>query len=141
MEPDPPRAHHVGVTVADLDRAVAFYSELLGLAVVERFAVDGEAFATGVGVEGASAEFVHLDAGDTRVELVTYEPEGDAVGPRTVNQPGASHLGLAAPDLDAFYESLPDDVPTESPPRTTASGTRILFLRDPEGNLVEVLED
>jgi catechol 2,3-dioxygenase-like lactoylglutathione lyase family enzyme len=135
-------AHHVGLTVERLDRAVDFYCDVLGLDVVSRFSVGGEAFATGVGVDGASAEFAHLDAGDVRVELVSYDPEGDRVADSavTVNQPGAAHVALSTADLDAFYESLPDDVETQSPPQRTESGTRILFLRDPEGNLVEVLE-
>jgi catechol 2,3-dioxygenase-like lactoylglutathione lyase family enzyme len=134
------RAHHVGLTVSDLDRAVDFYRDALGLPVENRFSVDGEAFATAVGVDGASADFAHLDADGARVELVEYDPEGDALDDAAVNQPGASHVGLSTADLDAFYESLPDDVETQSAPQRTSSGTRILFLRDPEGNLVEVLE-
>jgi catechol 2,3-dioxygenase-like lactoylglutathione lyase family enzyme len=134
------RAHHVGVTVADLDRAVDFYRTVLGLSLLDRFTVDGEAFATGVGVDGASAEFVHLDADGVRIELVAYDPEGEAVHSDTVNRPGTAHLGFAVEDVDAVYESLPDEVETVSAPRTTASGTRILFVRDPEGNLVELLE-
>ncbi|WP_136589369.1 VOC family protein [Salinigranum halophilum] len=133
-------AHHVGVTVANLDRVVDFYREVLGLDVLARFSVDGEAFATGVGVDGASAEFAHLDAGGARIELVSYDPEGDSCDEQVVNQPGAVHVGLSTADLDAFYESLPDHVETQSPPQRTASGTKICFLRDPEGNLVEVLE-
>jgi catechol 2,3-dioxygenase-like lactoylglutathione lyase family enzyme len=133
-------AHHVGVTVSDLDRAVDFYRDVFGLDVVARFSVDGEAFATGVGVDGASADFAHLDADGVRLELVSYDPEGAVVGETTVNQPGAAHVGLAVDDLDTFYESLPDGVETQSPPQRTASGTKILFVRDPEGNLVELLE-
>ncbi|WP_380674383.1 VOC family protein [Salinigranum sp. GCM10025319] len=134
------RAHHVGLTVSDLDRAVDFYRDTFDLAVVDRFSVEGEAFATGVGVEGASADFAHLDAGGARVELVEYDPEGAAVESGDVNRPGTAHLGLAVDDLDAFYESLSDEVETTSPPQRTASGTEILFVHDPEGNLVEVLE-
>lgn len=133
------RGHHVGVTVSDLDRAVDFYRDVLGLPVLDRFSVDGEAFSTGVGVDGASADFAHLDAGGVRVELVAYEPEGDVIESGAVNRPGAAHLGFEVEDLDAVYESLPDDVETLSAPQTTASGTTILFLRDPEGNLVELL--
>jgi catechol 2,3-dioxygenase-like lactoylglutathione lyase family enzyme len=140
LDMEPLRAHHTGVTVRDLDRAVVFYRDTLGLPVVDRFSVDGEAFSAAVGVDGASADFAHLDAGDVRVELVAYEPEGAAVGPQTVNEPGTAHLGFSTPDLDAFYASLSDGVETHGPPRRTASGTRILFVRDPEGNLVEVLE-
>ncbi|WP_136718176.1 VOC family protein [Halorientalis salina] len=133
-------AHHVGITVSDLDRAVEFYSEGLGLDVLARFSIGGEAFATGVGVDGASADFAHLDADGARVELVEYDPEGDDDTGGDVNQPGAKHLGLAVDDVDAFYENLPEDAETISEPQTTESGTRILFVRDPEGNLVEILD-
>ncbi|WP_435176447.1 VOC family protein [Halorussus sp. AFM4] len=133
-------AHHFGVTVTDLDRAVEFYRDVLGLDVLNRFSVSGEAFSTGVDVEGAIGNFAHLDAGSARVELVEYDPAGENRDTERVNQPGAKHLGIAVDDLDGFYEKLPSDVETLSEPQTTASGTRILFLRDPEGNLVEVLE-
>lgn len=75
-----------------------------------------------------------------RVELIEYEPVGDDRRGGEVNDPGATHLGLSTDDLDAFYAGLPADVETISEPQTTASGTRICFFRDPDGNLVEVLE-
>lgn len=134
------RAHHVGVTVADLERAVEFYRGTLGLEVLDRFTVSGEPFADGVGVEGATGDFVHLDGGGARIELIEYDPEGRAQDAASVNQPGAKHVGLAVPDIDGFYEDLPGAVETLSEPRTTESGTRILFLRDPEDNLVEIIE-
>jgi catechol 2,3-dioxygenase-like lactoylglutathione lyase family enzyme len=133
-------AHHFGITVSDLDRAVEFYRDVFGLDVLSRFSVTGEAFSTGVGVDGATGNFAHLDAGGARVELVEYDPEADERAAAHVNQPGATHLGLSVDDLDAFYETLGDDVETLSEPQTTESGTRILFVRDPEANLVEVLE-
>jgi len=135
-----PTAHHVGVTVADLDRAVDFYAETFDLDVVAEFSVGGDAFAEAVAVEGASAEFAHLDAGDAIVELVAYEPTAEAGADPELNRPGATHLGLTVDDVEAFYEDLPDDVETLSPPRTTSSGTTILFVKDPEGNLIEVLD-
>lgn len=135
-----PTAHHYGITVSDLDRTVAFYRDVLGLDVVAEFTVGGEPFATGVGVPDAGAEFVHLDAGDARIELVRYDPEAEARADGSLNEPGATHVGLAVADLDAVYEEIPDEVDTLSEPQTTESGTRILFVRDPEGNLVELLE-
>ncbi|VTT87429.1 Glyoxalase family protein [Halorubrum sp. DM2] len=135
-----PTAHHVGVTVADLDRAVDFYTETFDLDVVAEFSVGGDAFAEAVAVEGASAEFAHLDAGDVVVELVAYEPTGEGSTDPELNRPGATHLGLGVDDVEAFYEDLADDVETLSPPRTTSSGTTICFVSDPEGNLIEVLD-
>lgn len=137
---DTPTAHHVGITVSDLDRAVAFYRDVLGLDVRGRFTVSGEAFATGVDVPDATGSFAHLDAGGVRVELVEYDPEGDDHAGTALNQPGTSHLGLAVDDVDAFHDDLPGDVETLSEPQTTETGTRILFVRDPEGNLVEIID-
>ncbi|WP_227356488.1 VOC family protein [Haladaptatus salinisoli] len=134
------RAHHFGVTVTELDRAVEFYREILGLAVIDRFTVAGSSFSKAVGVDGATGRFAHLDAGGARVELVEYDPEGANRTASAVNQPGATHLGLETDDVDAVYESLPEDVETLSEPQTTESGSRILFLRDPEANLVELIE-
>ncbi|TYL36007.1 lactoylglutathione lyase [Natronococcus pandeyae] len=133
-------AHHVGITVSDLEKTLAFYRDTLGLSVVDRFEVGGDAFADAVDVDGASARFAHLEAGDIRLELVAYEPAEPARPAPDLNEPGAAHVGLAVDDLEAVYASLPDDVPTISEPRTTESGTSICFLRDPEGNLVELLE-
>ncbi len=133
-------AHHVGITVSDLDSAVAFYRDTLGLSLADRFEVSGEAFSTAVGVEHATGRFAHLDGGDVRIELVEYDPEGDTRSNATLDQPGATHLGLSVDDVDAVVADLPSDVETLSDPQTTSSGTRIVFLRDPEGNLVELLE-
>jgi len=135
-----PSAHHFGVTVTDLDRSIEFYRDVLGLDVLSRFSASGEEFATGVGVEEAAGTFAHLDAGTARVELVEYEPEGDDATGAAINQVGAKHLGLEVDDLDATYENLPDDVETLSEPQTTESGTRILFVQDPDNNLIELLE-
>ncbi|WP_226480268.1 VOC family protein [Natrinema amylolyticum] len=133
-------AHHVGITVADLEETLAFYRDVLDLSVIDRFSVGGEAFADAVGVADASADFAHLEANGTRIELVEYDPEARGSPAAGLNQPGASHVGLSVDDLETFAENLPEDVPTISEPRTTESGTTIMFLRDPEGNLIEVLE-
>ena len=134
------QADHYAVTVSDLDRAVEFYRDTLGLDVVDEFSVSGEGFASAVGVEGATGSFVHLDAGGTRVELVEYDPQGEPSAADSLDRPGATHLGFTVPDLDAFHDDLPEAVDTLSSPRTTDSGARILFVRDPEGALIEVLE-
>jgi catechol 2,3-dioxygenase-like lactoylglutathione lyase family enzyme len=135
-----PPAHHVGFTVSDLDRAVDFYTDVFDLPVLAEFSVSGEEFAAGVDVPEATGNFAHLDADGIRLELVEYDPEGDAAYADRMNQPGAKHLGLEVENLDDFYQALPEQVATLSEPQTTESGTRICFVQDPEGNLVEVLE-
>ncbi|ADQ68967.1 lactoylglutathione lyase-like lyase [Halogeometricum borinquense DSM 11551] len=134
------RAHHVGITVSDLENAVEFYQETLDLTLLDRFTVSGENFSTAVGVDGATGQFAHLEADGVRVELIEYEPEGASRGEASINRPGTAHLGLTVEDIDSFYESLPNSVESVSRPQTTDTGSRILFVRDPEGNLIELLE-
>ncbi|MDJ1430529.1 VOC family protein [Halostagnicola sp. A-GB9-2] len=134
--------HHVGITVRDLETVRSFYSNVLGLSVVDTFDVSGTAFEDAVDVSDAAGSFAHLesDDGDVRIELIEYEPEARASRAESINQPGATHVGFAVDDLETFAETIPADVETLSEPKTTASGTTIMFLRDPEGNLVEILE-
>lgn len=132
--------HHVGFTVSDLETTVEFYRDVLGLEVLDRFEVSGQAFETVTGLEGASGRFAHLDAGDVRLELVEYEPAGEPLEDSDLNQRGAAHVGLTVDDLESVSAGLPDEVETLSDPQTTASGTTLCFIRDPEGNLVELLE-
>ena len=135
-----PTAHHVGLTVSDIERAIAFYTDLFDCTVESRFTVDGEAFETVVGVDGAAGSFAHLDAGGTRLELVAYEPAGEPTPSAELVQPGAAHVAFEVADVDAFVNDLPDGVAPLSDPQTTASGTRLVFLRDPAGNRIELLE-
>ncbi|ELY97481.1 glyoxalase/bleomycin resistance protein/dioxygenase [Natrialba chahannaoensis JCM 10990] len=138
-----PDAHHVGITVDDLDTVLPFYRDTLGLTVVDEFSVAGDALATAIDVADASGTFVHLEGEHghgSHIELVSFEPAARDASAAGLNQPGATHIGLQVDDLDSFYAKLDDEVTTLSEPRTTESGTTILFLRDPEGNLVEVLE-
>ena len=79
-------------------------------------------------------------AGGARLELVEYDPKGEPAAGAELNQPGATHLGLEVDDLDSVYDSLPEGCETIAEPQTTESGTRICFLRDPDGTLVELLE-
>lgn len=133
------RTHHVGIVVSDLDEAVSFYRDALGLSVADEFTLD-DGIGTAIDVDGATGEFVHLDGGGTRVELIEYDPAGDDCTPDAVNQLGAKHVGFAVDDIDEFYEDLPDDVEPISEPQPVEIGTSILFFRDPEGNFVEVVE-
>ncbi len=135
-----PTAHHVGLTVSDLEPAVEFYQSVFDCAVLAEFSVAGDAFETGVGIDDASARFAHLDLGALRLELVAYEPEGVDRPAADLNDSGATHLGVEVDDIDDFYRSLDDDVETISEPQTTDTGTKICFLRDPDDHLVEVLE-
>lgn len=132
--------HHHGISVADLDRSLAFYRDALGFELLDRYTLSDEGLSAAVGAE-VTGEFAQLDGRGARIELVEYDA-GAAVETRAVYDTGATHLGIEVADVDAAVEALPGDVDVDvvGGPRTTGSGTRICFLRDPDGTLVELLE-
>jgi catechol 2,3-dioxygenase-like lactoylglutathione lyase family enzyme len=142
-----PTVHHHGISVTDLDRAVEFYRDVLGLELLDQYTLSDDALSTAIGSEQITGHFAQLGGETARVELIEYESEEEENGTSTsdthgrdVYDTGAKHLGLRTDDIESVYADLPDDVETISEPQTTGSGTRICFLRDPDGNAVELLE-
>ncbi len=145
-----PRAlHHTGYTVSDLERSVAFYEGLLGLEVIARQEKQGGYLAAIVGYPDAHVRMAHLRVpGATGVlELFEYlAPDGaqpDRIEPRDV---GTAHLCLVVDDLPAAYRRLTEaGVDTfVSPPIEVDTGINTggygLYLRDPDGILVEIFQ-
>jgi methylmalonyl-CoA/ethylmalonyl-CoA epimerase len=115
---DRPRIAHVGIAVADLESALAFYRDVLGLVPHQPEMVDG-------------ATIVALSFGDAEVELLA-PVEGDSpIGKFLARRgPGIHHICYRVPDLDAALEAcrkagyrLVDEVP-----RKGAAGRRIAFV-------------
>jgi methylmalonyl-CoA/ethylmalonyl-CoA epimerase len=130
--PDRPRIAHVGVAVTDLDAALTFYRDVLGLTPHPTEEADG-------------AAIVSLPFGESEVELLaplrTDSPIARFLERRG---PGIHHICYRVPDLDAALAScrtagyrLIDDVP-----RTGASGRRIAFVhpKATAGILLELTE-
>ncbi len=129
---DRPRIAHVGVAVSDLDSALAFYRDVLGLAPHPRETADG-------------AEIVSLPFGDAAVELLTSSDPASPIGKFLARRgPGIHHICYRVPDLDAALAAcraagyrLVDETP-----RTGAGGRRIAFVHPTAtaGVLLELTE-
>jgi catechol 2,3-dioxygenase-like lactoylglutathione lyase family enzyme len=122
--------HHVALTTRHFERLRAFYAETLGLPVVGGF---------------AGHNIVFLVAGNTVIELI--EDMGVATSTDKETKTGGwDHLALEVADVDAAYDELASRgvsfaVPPEDFPPAPATPTmRIAFLRDPDGNLVELVQ-
>jgi catechol 2,3-dioxygenase-like lactoylglutathione lyase family enzyme len=103
--------HHVGLTVSDLDRSLAFWRDALGMEVVMAQVREGGYLEAIVGEPGAHVRMAQLTFPDTttpRVELFQYlVPIGGAHRSRPADV-GFAHVCLACPDLDALLERDPD---------------------------------
>jgi methylmalonyl-CoA/ethylmalonyl-CoA epimerase len=127
-----PRIAHIGVAVTDLDAALAFYRDVLGLVPHPPETADG-------------ATIVSLPFGESEVELLTPQHSDSPVA-RFLDKrgPGIHHICYRVADLDAAIErcrqagyQLVDQVP-----RRGAAGRRIAFIHPKAtgGILLELTE-
>jgi lactoylglutathione lyase len=139
---------HAGVTVASLDRSLAFYEGLLGLDVVAISLLESAEIEAVVGHPGARLRIADmaLPAGGV-LELIQYEvPDHEPVAARHT-QAGTSHIALAVADvrelharLVAAQADLISTGPVEISGGGEFAGVVVLYLRDPDGNVIELIE-
>ena len=141
------RPHHMGIQVADLDRSLAFYRDILGFEVVFRWNPQADYIRTMTGYPGADIHAAILrlpgDA-DVFLEILEYRDVDRApVDTRTAN-PGTAHIAFFVDDCQALYEDLrARGVPSVSPPVTPTigpnQGGRAVYMIDPDGIRVEFI--
>ncbi len=121
---------HIVLPVADLDAALAFYRDLLGLEVVVRLHPDDSgpdgSIAAGLNIAGM------LLPGGTMLELVEGMQE-----PRA----GSTVVALNVADVKAAQlEVETAGVTPAMPPTEVTPGITMMFLTDPDGRTVELVE-
>jgi methylmalonyl-CoA epimerase len=130
--PDRPRIAHVGIAVPDLETALAFYRDVLGIEPHPPEIIDG-------------ATILALPFGESEIELLAPTDAESPVGRFLAKRgPGIHHICYRVPDLDAAIRAcrkagyrLIDEVP-----RTGAAGRRIAFVhpKSTAGILLELTD-
>lgn len=136
---------HFGIVVRDLERALEFYCGKLGFAVSRRMEESGAFLDTVLAAPGTKVTTVKLGAGEgaALIELLQFDvPKPENGGEPSLFRTGATHFALTVTDLDALHESLAACGTTFlSKPRRSPDGLALVaFCRDPEGNLIELVE-
>ncbi|MCU1353776.1 MAG: Glyoxalase/bleomycin resistance protein/dioxygenase [Acidimicrobiales bacterium] len=133
------RVNHVGHCVRDLDVARRFYVELLGFTVRNEITVPDQAATKLLRVPepvGLSACYLVLDG--FVLELLHFARPGNAARrDRDLTEPGLTHLSFGVDDLDATcgrVAELGGEVLAD-----TAVGGMAVMIRDPDGQLLELL--
>jgi catechol 2,3-dioxygenase-like lactoylglutathione lyase family enzyme len=143
--------HHVGITVSDLERSVAFYHDLLGLAFVVPPTpwFEGSDLARGLGVTPPVALRVALfevGDGETWFEILQYRtPPSSTTRALPQSDIGAAHVAFHVEDIAATYDELiAKGVEFNSPPNTVddgpLAGWRWAYFKDPDGHTMELVE-
>jgi lactoylglutathione lyase len=120
---------HTCYRILEIDRSVAFY-EALGFNEIRRAPIRDEA----VNV------FMNLpeDGDEPRLELTYNNGRTDPYELGT----GYGHIAITTDDLDSTLSELGEQgITPEKPPYTVrAGGSRICFVRDPDGYRIELIE-
>ena len=104
------------IPVADIDRALGFYRDVLGFRVT---------FTNGMPVT-----FAVIQQGEAELHLVT-QPD----------RAGSVHAHLMVDNLDGIYAALNKaNIPLRQPPKIQAWGLRDLVVADADGNIFEIAE-
>jgi catechol 2,3-dioxygenase-like lactoylglutathione lyase family enzyme len=136
------RLEHVGLSVSDLDRSMAFYCDLLGFRVLRIIDCRPEGKLGEVtNIPGACARLAHLALGDAILELLEYKyPHGRAVPPEyTMADIGFSHICLASEDIMSDYLALKSSgVRFFTEPLEYRPGVRMAYFYGPDGEACEL---
>ena len=119
---------YVVLIVADLDRAVQFYADALGLPLGHR-----------------SGPYAQFATGVTRVALYERHAMASTLGKQALGAPAPDapgfELGFKVDDVDAAYAQLLDaGAEPATLPRDRPWGQRTAYVRDPDGHLIELAQ-
>ena len=140
----------IGITVADLDRSVGFFSRVLDFEKVSDREIAGGDYERLEGVFGLRMRVVRMRLGDEAIDLTEYlVPKGRQVPVDSrSNDRWFQHIAIIVSDMDRAYAQLrqfgvehassgPQRLPDWNP---SAGGIRAFYFKDPDGHPLEILE-
>lgn len=118
---------HVHLKVADLDRAIGFYRDVLGMKVMQRY--------------GTQAAFLSAGGYHHHIGLNTWESKGGE--PPAPGTTGLYHTAILYPSRQALAQALKSVVESGWPLDGASDHgvSEAIYLRDPDGNGVEIYRD
>lgn len=117
---------HTRMRVSDMDQTIKFYTDVLGLEIMERK----------VSPRGSHLAFLKVPNSEELIELCSFP----ASGPVTV-QEDLVHLAFEVENLDDTIRALQSQhVRITDGPTSTSSGSRFIFIDAPDGYEVELIE-
>jgi catechol 2,3-dioxygenase-like lactoylglutathione lyase family enzyme len=135
--------NHIGLSVVNLDRAIVFYRDIIGMELVVRTSFSGEKYETILALQQVRGEVALMQRGDLRIELFEFSNPQAKRGDRhrPVCDHGITHFCLQVTDLQQEYERMrAAGVAFHCPPQTFGRGARATYGRDMDGNVFELLE-
>lgn len=131
---------HTGFVVEDMDRAVRFYTDGLGLSMVRSYQTDSAPAAQVLGYDKADVKVAVLEMKDgASLELLQYvEPHTLARQISERHVIASAHVAFLVDDVAAVLERVVEFGGTRrNDPAETEPGTVLTYAQDPDGNWLE----
>ncbi len=135
---------HTGIVVKDLKKMLHFYVDLLGLEVIKKMNESGSYIDTITALKKVKVTTVKMKADDGGlIELLYFTSHPKQLCMRkNLCDVGISHIAFTVENVDTVYRELAKcGIRFNSLPQVSPDGdAKVVFLRDPEGNLIEMVE-
>lgn len=139
-------ADHTGITVANLERSLAFWRDVLGFELSHRPHQTGSLASQITGVPGAEISIAVLKGYGHKIELLEYlaPPDRQNLRPRPCDV-GSVHVAFQVDNLDALLSAIATSgwKAAGQPQTLTAgpnTGKRVVYVRDPDGTTIEFMQ-
>ena len=139
------RADHVGFAVSSLDRAEAFWVDVMGATLVSKSQSGGEFLREVTGAPNATVRIAMVELAGQRIELLEYDGPARPDAPGDPFDPGYGHIAFIVDDIDALLARIephgwrPQGVP-QMAKAGAREGWRLIYTRGPDGETVEFLQ-
>jgi catechol 2,3-dioxygenase-like lactoylglutathione lyase family enzyme len=140
----------VGMTVADMDNSIEFYTKVLSFEKVSDAEVAGEDYERLQGVFGLRMRVVRLRLGEEFIELTEYlAPKGRPIPVDSrSNDRWFQHIAIITNDMERAYQWLRKnrvEHASSGPQRLPdwnkqAAGIKAFYFKDPDGHALEILQ-
>ena len=138
---------HVGITVSDLEKSINFYRDLLGFTVTKEMDESGDHIDNFSGLKNIDVRTVKMSGSSgAMIELLYYRSHpGSNMDnwQNNITRVGCSHFALTVEDLPTLYSKLLDNdfIVLCEPQYSPDGNVRLTFCRDPDGTLIELVEE
>ena len=140
-------ADHTGITVASLERSLAFWRDVLGFELSHRPHQTGRLASEITGVAGAEISIAVLKGYGHKIELLEYIAPDDRKREFDLRpcDLGHIHVAFTIDNLDAVLSTIgASGWKAAGQPQTITvgpnTGKRVVYVRDPDGTTIEFME-